>query len=228
LKTTEELYAAIDYQPLNLGTAVGRLHILSAASLATSSVPYRDLVVLDRVPNDISVVQGIITQEFQTPLSHVSVLSQNRQNPNMGLRGASTNPQLLALDGKWVRWVVGVQTWSIREISAEEVDAWWQEHKPAPVQLPAADLRVQALTDVSQVTAEGKGSLRDAIKTAVLAFGGEAAHYSVMVNTPGVPIRRAFAIPAASTALHVRRSAAGAATRGARPGVALVRPFVIP
>ncbi len=195
-KSTDELYAAIDYQPLNLGTAVGRLHLLTAASLASTYVPYRDIVVLDRVPNDISVVQGIITQEFQTPLSHVNVLSQNRRNPNMGLRNASTNPQLMALDGKWVRLVVGAQTWSISEVTAADADAWWQEHKPAPVVLPAADLSVQALTDINQVTVEGKGSLRDAIKTAVLAFGGKAAHYSVLVNTPGIPIRKAFAIPA--------------------------------
>lgn len=195
-KTTDELYAAIDYQPLNLGTAVGRLHILSAASLASAYVPYRDIVVLDRVPNDISVVQGIITQEFQTPLSHVNVLSQNRRNPNMGLRGASSNAQLLALDGKWVRLVVGAQSWTVSEVSAAEAEAWWQEHKPTPVQLPAADLGVQALTEISQVTVEGRGSLRDAIKTAVLAFGGKAAHYSVLANTPGIPIRRAFAIPA--------------------------------
>jgi hypothetical protein len=52
--------------------------------------------VLDQAPNDISVVQGLITQEFQTPLSHVNVLSQNRHTPNMGLRGALTNPELLA------------------------------------------------------------------------------------------------------------------------------------
>jgi hypothetical protein len=112
-KSTDELYAAIDYQPLNLGTAVGRLHFLSAASLAATYVPYRDIVVLDHVPNDISVVQGIITEEFQTPLSHLNVLSQNRHNPNMGLRGATTRPELLALDGKWVRLEVGAQSYQV-------------------------------------------------------------------------------------------------------------------
>ena len=28
----------------------------------------------------------MITEEFQTPLSHVNVLAQNRGTPNMGLR----------------------------------------------------------------------------------------------------------------------------------------------
>lgn len=195
-KSTDELYAAIDYQPLNLGTAVGRLHFLSAASLATTYVSYRDIVVLDHVPNDISVVQGIITQEFQTPLSHVNVLSQNRHNPNMGLRGATSRPELLALDGKWVRLVVGAQSYSLSEVSAVEAEAWWSSHKPAAVVLPPANLTVTALTEISRVTVEAGTTLREAIKAAVLVFGGKAAHYSVMVNTAGIPIRRAFAIPA--------------------------------
>ena len=38
-------------------------------------------------------------------------------------------------------------------------------------------------------------SLRDAIKTAVLAFGGKAAHYSIVRRTQDVPIQSAFAVP---------------------------------
>ena len=52
--------------------------------------------MLDEAPNDISVVQGIITEEFQTPLSHVNVLSQNRKTPNMGLRNAMSTPSARA------------------------------------------------------------------------------------------------------------------------------------
>ncbi|HXK53125.1 MAG TPA: hypothetical protein PK405_00420, partial [Hyphomicrobiales bacterium] len=56
--TTDELYAGIDYQPLNLGTALGRLRFITAAELEIEYVSYRDIVVLDNVPNDISVVMG--------------------------------------------------------------------------------------------------------------------------------------------------------------------------
>ncbi|QRO01604.1 hypothetical protein JRI60_22565 [Archangium violaceum] len=196
VKTTAELFAAIDYQPLNLATSVGRLRFIKAADLATTYLSYRDIVVLDRIPNDISVVLGIITEEFQTPLSHVNVLSQNRKTPNMGLRDATTNSQLRALEGKWVRLTVGAFDWSVEEVTSTEADAYWEAHKPVPVQLPAADLTVTDLRDLEQVVVEGSGSLRDAIKAAIPAFGGKAAHYSVMVNTPGLPIRKAFTIPA--------------------------------
>ena len=196
IKTTDDLYAATDYQPLNLATAVGQLRFVKAAALDSTYVSYRDIVVLDYVPNDITVVQGIITEEFQTPLSHVNVLSQNRHNPNMGLRNATTNATLRALEGKWVSLTVGALSWSIKEVTKAEADTYWEAHKPTPVKLPAADLSIKELRKIEDVTPEGAGTLRDALKTAVLAWGGKAAHYSILAKTSGVPLRKAFAIPA--------------------------------
>ena len=195
--TTDELYAGIDFQPLSLGTAYGRLHFTTAAALATEFVSFQDIIVLDQAPNDISVVQGLITQEFQTPLSHVNVLSRNRHTPNMGLRGALTNTALRAFDGQLVKLVVTAQAWTIASATAAEAQTWWDDHAPPPVTLPAADLTVTAFTDIEHVTAEAGGGLtmRDQIRTAVRAFGGKAAHYSLIFKTPGVPIKRAFAVP---------------------------------
>jgi pyruvate,water dikinase len=198
VKTSDDLFAAIDYQPLNLATAVGQLRFVTAADLAADTyVSFREILVLDNVPNDISVVMGIITEEFQTPLSHVNVLSQNRKTPNMGLRHATTNAALRALAGKWVRLTVGATKWSVEEATSAEADAYWDAHKPAPITLPAADLAVRDLRDIEAVVAEGAGiKLRDAIKAAVGAFGGKAAHYSILARTTGVPTPKAFAVPA--------------------------------
>jgi pyruvate, water dikinase len=196
VKTSEELFAAIDYQPLNLATAMGRLRFLTAAALETTYVSYRDIVVLDTAPNDISVVMGIITEEFQTPLSHVNVLSQNRKTPNMGLRKAMSNAALRALEGKWVYLVVGATEWSADEVTSAEADAFWEAHRPTPVTLPAVDLNARDLRNIEDVVVEGAGSLRDSIKAAIPAFGGKAAHYSILYQTPGLPVRKAFAVPA--------------------------------
>jgi hypothetical protein len=195
--TTDDLYAGIDYQPLSLGTAYGRLHFTTAAALAEEFLSFQDIPVLDQAPNDISVVQGLITQEFQTPLSHVNVLSRNRHTPNMGLRGALANPTLRALDGQLVKLVVTAQAWTIEPTTAAEAQAWWDAHAPEPVTLPPVDLTVTAFTDIEDVTAEAAGALtmRDQIRTAVRAFGGKAAHYSLLFRTPSLPIKRAFAIP---------------------------------
>lgn len=197
VKTTDDLYAEIDYQPLSLGSAMGRLRFLKASQLDTEYVSYQDILVLDEAPNDISVIQGLVTQEFQTPLSHVNVLSQNRHTPNMGLRNAMSNSELRALEGELVELTVGASEWSVHTVTQAEAEAFWEAHKPDPVVLPAVDLSVTDLRDIEEVTPEPAGgeSLRDAIKDAVLAFGGKAAHYSILARTDDVPVAKAFAVP---------------------------------
>ncbi len=195
--STDDLYAQIDYQPLTLASGMGRLRFVAVANLDTATLSYQDIAVLDQAPNDITVVQGLITQEFQTPLSHVNVLSANRHTPNMGLRNAMTNPALRALEGQLVELTVGGSTWSVRAVTEADAEAFWATHKPPPITLPVVNLAVTALTDVEDVTPEPAAgtSLRDAIKTAVLAFGGKAAQYSILARTPDVPVLKAFAIP---------------------------------
>ena len=195
--TTDELYAGIDYQPLVLSTGVGRLRFETIAAIDEAAISYTDIVVVDSAPNDIPVVQGLISQDFQTPLSHVNVLSANRKTPNMGLRGAMTNPVLRGLEGKLVSLTVGAVEYDAHEVTEAEAQAFWDAHKPTPVTLPTVDKSNTDLKDIALVTPEPEagGSLRDAIKTAVLSYGGKAAQYSVLARTEGVPIEKAFAIP---------------------------------
>lgn len=195
--TTDELYAGIDYQPLVLSTGMGRLRFESIDTIDEAALSFTDIVVVDSAPNDIPVVQGLISQDFQTPLSHVNVLSANRKTPNMGLRGAMTNETLRGLEGKLVSLTVGALDFDAHEVTEAEAEEFWASHKPTPVTLPDPDQSITALTDIEDVTPEPEagGSLRDNIKAAVLAFGGKAAQYSVLAKTPNVPIDKAFAIP---------------------------------
>src|SRR5678815_781438 len=54
IMTTDELYAGVDYQPLNLGTTTGLLTFHTSEEVDGQYTPFRELVVLDAVPNDIS------------------------------------------------------------------------------------------------------------------------------------------------------------------------------
>src|SRR5690606_21094832 len=99
--TTGELFAGISYQPLNLGETIGQVRITTVDGLAADYIGPREIAVLDRVPNDISVVAAVVTEELQTPLSHVNVLSQQRGTPNMALRDA--HAAFAPYDGQWVR-----------------------------------------------------------------------------------------------------------------------------
>jgi len=194
--TTDKLYKETDYQPLTLGTTIGRIHFTKAVDLENVYLGYEDIAVLDQAPNDITVVAGLITEEFQTPLSHVNVLSQNRHTPNMGLRDAFTNEKLRALDGKWASFTVGPTEWTVEEATAEEAAAYWKTHRPEPVVLPALNFDVTDLLDIEDVTPEPAGVLlRDAIKESVRAWGGKAAQYSILAKTTDVPTPKAFGIP---------------------------------
>ncbi len=195
LITQAELFAGIDYQPLNLAESYGRLRFATAESLATEYLGFRDVVVLDQVPNDISVVSGIITEAFQTPLSHINVLSRNRGTPNMALRGAFQNPALRALEGQWVRFGVASEGYTVAAVSADEADAWWEANKPQSVQVPGLDREVVELTDIEAVLAPDHPDLKDSVKVATRAFGGKAAHYAALSQIEGLPVPKAFAVP---------------------------------
>ncbi|MGC4093955.1 MAG: PEP/pyruvate-binding domain-containing protein [Polyangiaceae bacterium] len=199
--TTEEIYAGTDYQPLNLGQTYGLVRILTAEELSDEStyVSPREIVVLDHVPNDISVVAGLITEEFQTPLSHVNVLAQTRGTPNMGLRKAQTNPDIKALAGKWAQLTVSGNSWSIKAADSAVAIAWWDARDASipPIVLPTLNLDVKDLRDVKKMVDETTSdSLKVQIQTAIKAFGTKASNYGVLANTTDVPIRPAFGIPA--------------------------------
>ncbi len=197
LITTDELYEGIDYQALNYGSSLGRLVFITARELETEYVGFRDIAVLDQVPNDISAVAGIITQEFQTPLAHINVLSQNRGTPNMALRGAYSREDLRALEGKWVRLDVGPFEFSIAEVSKEEADAWWEQDKLEEISVPSLDLETRELRDIEDILDLKSHALGDALALAILAFGGKASHFAAFphMDNEKVPFPKAFAVP---------------------------------
>jgi hypothetical protein len=194
--TTEELFEGITYQPLNLATSMGKLTFYSPEELEETIPSYREIVVLKSVPNDIAIVSGIITGEFQTPLSHINVLSQNRGTPNMALIGAFENKDLLALEGKWIELQVDAMDYSIAEVTQEEADVWWDENKPDPLEVTPMDTSVNDLRDAESVLDLEKYSLSDALTHAVPVFGGKGSHFGGLTNIgEDVPMPKGFVIP---------------------------------
>lgn len=191
---SDALFEGVEYQALNLGESYGRLRVMGAAELSRGYLNHRDIVVLDEVPNDISVAQGIVTSTFQTPLSHINVLSQNRKTPNMALKGAHLKPEIRALEGKWVRLRVETSNWSLQEVSAEQAEQWWQLNRPEPLGMPALDLDRKELRDCASMLNSDE-EIESQIKALIPAYGGKASHYGALVRIEGVPSPKAFAIP---------------------------------
>jgi len=201
--TTSDLYGSITYQPLVLASAKGQLLFFSSAEIQSGTfIPYNAIVVLDEAPNDISVVAGIISEQFQSPLSHINVLSANRKTPNMGLKDARNDKRVAPYLGKWVELTVGAEDFNIVEVTAEEAAQYYTEHKPnkdTKLELPALDTTVRGLWDVKDVVANyasyPDSNKRAAISSKVPAFGGKTVNYSVMAQTADIPLPKAFAIP---------------------------------
>ena len=138
--TRESLLRGVTRQFLNAGEAYGTLRLLSPENLIASPVSYRDIVVLSRLPNEMPLVGGTITEEFQTPLSHVNVAARSRKTPNLAFPGASAQPAISALRDSLVRFKVTADAFTLEKATREEAEAFWAKiHPEAPV-IPEPDL----------------------------------------------------------------------------------------
>ena len=187
--TSDELYKGQNYQPLNPGENFGYLKKVEISKLGETYLGRRAMVLLNGIPNDISVVAGIITTDFQTPLSHINVLSHNRGTPNMALRDGWTNQKLNAFIDKLVYLKVTLDSFYIREASIAEAEIFWALKEPTKIQ----KLKIDTLTT-------GLVNLRTADHRWVSTIGGKAANFAELMkitfaNQPLPLPEGAFAIP---------------------------------
>ena len=187
--TPEELYDGQNYQALNLAENYGYLNKVELDDLENTYLGRHDIVLLNGIPNDVSVVAGIITTEFQTPLSHINVLSHNRNTPNMALRDGWENDQMNSFLGELVYLNVRSDSFEIRSATLAEATAFWSTHEPHDTIKLFPDLSVQGLVN-----------LHEADYTSLDVVGGKASNFAEILNVSidGNPIptpEDAFAIP---------------------------------
>ena len=149
---TEDLYANMRYSPLNPGESYGLLKIVDNAD----TVSVRDIVILKTLPNTLSHVAGIITETPQTPLSHINVKAKQNNTPNAYLKDASTDPNILALVGQYVRFEVLPDGLSLTPASYEDVNAFFDAIRPTETRYPP---RSSCIHKFSLSGRKGAGSL---------------------------------------------------------------------
>ncbi|MEO8213818.1 MAG: PEP/pyruvate-binding domain-containing protein [Myxococcales bacterium] len=210
------------FQPLVAATGYGVLQFVAGPDLATTPLGPDVIVITDEVPNDISLVGGLITEAFQTPLAHVAVLSKNRGTPNMALLGARSDPRVAPYLNKLVRFEVSGAGFKIAETTPAEATMFWDSLRPkGPRLAPRLDTSVRSLVDLTTT-----GALESLpVVGAKAAQIGELYRLSLQgVACPaGLPLpRAAFAVPVVHYLEHFQRSGAAAlfATRSADPAFA--------
>jgi hypothetical protein len=195
--TTDELYGKIQYQPAELGDAYGYLRVFARGATfePTALRPY-DIIVLGEQPPDIPVVSGVITDELQAPLGHISVLCHNRKTPNMTLRGASESTEVKALAGKLVHLTVGAQGYRLEPATQQAAEVSWAKKRPANRFYPLRDDRPGGMP---LLAALGRRDIPlVGAKTAQLAFAAS--------RLPEGATPRGFALPFWAYARFLRES----------------------
>jgi hypothetical protein len=202
-------FRGVTYQPLTPGVGFGVLRFVPAAELESAALGPDVIVITDDVPNDVPLVGGVITEAFQTPLSHVSILSRNRGIPNMALRNARQDAHLAPLLEKLVRLEVKGGGFTVAEASAAEAQAFREMRKPqGPPVAPRLDTTVRGIVD-----------LRDKGLDDLPSVGAKAAQFAELgrlvsadPECPGpLPLPPdAFAVPVVHSIEHFEKSGAAA------------------
>ncbi len=187
---SEALYGSQNYQPLNLAETYGFLKKIKIDSIKNTYLNWQDVVLVDGIPADLSVVAGLITTTFQTPLSHVNVLSHNRNTPNMALKSGFVNSKIQALVNKLVYLNVRLDSFEIREATITEAEAFWNKKLPKTI----THLSYDSITS-------GLIELGDKGYSDVGLIGGKASNFAELMkikvgDTLAIPLpEHGFAIP---------------------------------
>jgi hypothetical protein len=125
-----ELFSSAPFVALNPGTTTGRLRAFRTEAeyrAAAAGLAWSDIIVMDRVPDDIPRLSGIVNARHTTPLSHTNVLATGWQIPNAVQLGALAEIDRRGLDGKWVEYTVDAQSLTLREVDepAEATPPSW-------------------------------------------------------------------------------------------------------
>lgn len=160
--STETLFGNVGYAAMHPGASFGRLRIVRSLGKLLSA---RDIVLLTRLPNDLSHVAGIITEAPQTPLSHVNLKARQNNTPNAYVAKASERPEIAALEGRLVYYEVGADGFVLREATPEEVEEYYEETRPKWPRFPPRDLSVDTA-----------GVLNEMVFEDAKAYGAKAAN----------------------------------------------------
>ena len=106
---SHELHAASDFIALNPGKVRGRIRYFANEKEYRSqraTLEWWDIIVMERVPDDIPRLSGIINTQHTTPLSHTNVLAHGWQIPNCVQLGVYDKLVQFQLLDSWVEYKV--------------------------------------------------------------------------------------------------------------------------
>jgi pyruvate, water dikinase len=141
-----DIYLNSDYQMISQHQAYGTLRFIKDLKKEQNTLSPLDIVVLNETPLVLPKVAGIIVSEFQTPLSHLTILGQNRKIPICAYKPVFQDSDLLNLNGQKISYQVLSDTFEIKP-----VDKLANKNvKPKSIRLKS-DLNITELVDMKDL-----------------------------------------------------------------------------
>ncbi|MCC6700861.1 MAG: hypothetical protein IT221_05015 [Fluviicola sp.] len=109
----EALYKDQLTQEVSKGSCVGKIRVVENLDSLKNVSPY-DILVLHGTPSYFPNVKGILLDEFQTPLSHLVILGNNRGIPILAKKDLFRDSSILQLNGSWVAFKVEANRYSLK------------------------------------------------------------------------------------------------------------------
>lgn len=169
-----EIYKGQQYQMLEAGKTFGVLKRPDDLQKELSSITEGDILITKGTPITVPVCAGIVTNTFQTPLSHINILCHNRKIPSAVSLSIWERKDINALIGKPVCMIVSKDSVQIFSATMAELDSF-RKNVPVPKRitlkgkisvdylLPVADFGL-AQQDIVGNKAAGLGELQKVAK----------------------------------------------------------------
>jgi hypothetical protein len=151
--TNDEIYEETTWQFFNDGKRVGKLRIIDDVpddQLENLVYDQDEVLILNEAIPTLTVVSGVISETFSTPLSHVALRARTWGIPHIGLLNASVLYK--NLNGQNVLFEATQSGYELRKATSDEVAAWKAEKvKARTVVLPALNLDQKELKPLTAI-----------------------------------------------------------------------------
>ena len=189
--SADDIYKGQTIQILNQKESYGKLVFLDANEIKAKSVKAQDIVVIKGNPKELPPIAGLITTDFQTPLSHITILCQNRGTPIIALKKAWSDSLLRSFEGQPVYFNVNQDSFELKKSDLKQIEAFWDK-KRNEIQMLSL-YRDASIKEILPIEIINKNSIN--------IVGGKAANFGELEKIMGqldlnskIP-EGAFAIP---------------------------------
>lgn len=137
------IYKNLNYQAISKYKSCGTLHFINNLKYEKDKIKPTDIIVLKETPLVLPKVKGIIINQFQTPLSHLSILGRNRKIPIYAHKLVFKDSAIIKLNSKKVCLEVLSNSFKIKLTNKIKVP----KHNKKKVKLKY-NLKVDSLIDI--------------------------------------------------------------------------------